>query len=116
VTGRELRQILRAADEDGGYVDNITVTDDSHLILPAGQPNGKGNHGCDPNLWWDGDYTLVASRDIVRTSWSDIALLSARSCVGPPPMCVTRDGSTPAAAHDRWQMSAPPNRPNVVAG
>jgi hypothetical protein len=65
VTGRELRRLLRAAGKNGGgYVDTITVADDYHLILPAGQPNGKGNHSCDPNLWWTGAYTLVARRDI----------------------------------------------------
>jgi uncharacterized protein len=64
VTGRELRRLLRAVGESGGYLDTITVARDSHLVLPAGQPNGKGNHGCDPNLWWAGDYTLVARHDI----------------------------------------------------
>ena len=64
VTGQELRRLLRAGDKNGGYVDTITVAEDSHLVLPAGQPNGKGNHGCDPNLWWADEYTLVARRDI----------------------------------------------------
>ena len=61
VTGRELRRLLGAAV---GYVDTITVTDGSHLVLPAGQLNGKGNHSCDPNLWWAAAYTLAARRDI----------------------------------------------------
>jgi hypothetical protein len=65
VTGSELRRLLRAAAEGRqGYVDTITVVEDSHLVLPAGQPNGKGNHSCDPNLWWAGAYTLVTRRDI----------------------------------------------------
>ena len=64
VTGQELRRLLRAGGESGGYVDTITVADDSHLVLPAGQSNGKGNHACDPNLWWADEYTLVARQDV----------------------------------------------------
>ncbi|MBL7257719.1 SET domain-containing protein-lysine N-methyltransferase [Actinoplanes sp. LDG1-01] len=57
----ELSRILSAAD---GYVDAINVDEDAHLVLPAGTANGKGNHGCDPNLWWGPPYTLVARREI----------------------------------------------------
>ncbi|WP_425825530.1 SET domain-containing protein [Streptomyces fractus] len=48
------------------YVDTIAVTDTSHLVLPprSEQSIGYSNHSCDPNLWWDGPYTLVARRDI----------------------------------------------------
>ena len=63
VTTTALRRLLGAAT---GYVDTITVADDAHLVLPAGWPGGKGNHGCDPNLWWAAPYTLVARRDIAR--------------------------------------------------
>ena len=61
VTSDELRGLLAVADS---YVDSITVADDAHLVLPAGQLNGKGNHSCDPNLWWAAPYTLAARRDI----------------------------------------------------
>jgi hypothetical protein len=61
MTGRELRRLLQGAT---GYLDTITVADDSHLVLPPGRPNGKGNHSCEPNLWWALPYTLVARRDI----------------------------------------------------
>jgi SET domain-containing protein len=61
VTGDELRVLLATAES---YVDTITVAPDAHLVLPAGRPNGKGNHSCDPNLWWAEPYTLVARRDI----------------------------------------------------
>jgi uncharacterized protein len=65
VTGAELRRLLsRALHCGGGYVDTITVAEDTHLVPPAGQTNGKGNHSCDPNLWWAAPYTLVARRDI----------------------------------------------------
>jgi SET domain-containing protein len=65
VTGAELRRILHRVQHcDGGYVDTITVAEDAHLVLPAGQANGKGNHSCDPNLWWAAPYMLVARRDI----------------------------------------------------
>ncbi|WP_203840957.1 SET domain-containing protein [Winogradskya humida] len=61
VTGQELQQLLT---ESTTYVDTITVFDDSHLVLPPAQPNGKGNHSCDPNLWWDEPYTLVTRRAV----------------------------------------------------
>jgi uncharacterized protein len=65
VSGPELRRLLHDARHSGpGYVDTITVADDRHLVLPAGQPGAKGNHSCDPNLWWAAPYTLVARRDI----------------------------------------------------
>ncbi|WP_107161858.1 SET domain-containing protein-lysine N-methyltransferase [Micromonospora sp. RP3T] len=62
VTDEELRDLL--ARPDRPYVDTITVADDLHLVLPPGRPNGKGNHGCDPNLWWDAPFTWVTRRDV----------------------------------------------------
>ncbi len=46
VTGRELQQIFTDAAQrpDHPYVDTITVGEDLHLVLPAGQPNHYGNH------------------------------------------------------------------------
>jgi hypothetical protein len=65
VTADDLVALLTAGRASGlGYLDTITVTDTVHLVLPPGRPNGKGNHGCDPNLWWAGPYTLVARRDV----------------------------------------------------
>ncbi|MEV1167955.1 SET domain-containing protein [Nonomuraea sp. NPDC049784] len=46
------------------YVDTIDAYGDLHLVLPLGQPIGKSNHSCDPNLWWVGPYTLAARRDL----------------------------------------------------
>ncbi|GAA3239921.1 SET domain-containing protein [Dactylosporangium siamense] len=66
VTWPQLQELLREAATRPGrpYVDTITVTGALHLVLPPGNRNGKGNHGCDPNLWWVDAYTLVARRDI----------------------------------------------------
>ncbi|WP_083971000.1 SET domain-containing protein [Actinoplanes awajinensis] len=61
VTGDDLLRLLAVSTH---YVDSITVARDTHLVLPPGQPNGKGNHSCDPNLWWATPYTLVARRDV----------------------------------------------------
>lgn len=61
VDTQTLRRIFERSDS---YVDAITVGDDEHLVLPPGTPNGLGNHSCDPNLWWDGPFELVARRDI----------------------------------------------------
>jgi uncharacterized protein len=66
VSWPELDELFaRAARQpDPPYLDTITVTGELHLVLPPGRPNGKGNHGCDPNLWWTGAYTLAARRDL----------------------------------------------------
>jgi uncharacterized protein len=66
VTEAGLRRAFRSAAEQPGppYIDTITVGEDTHLILPAGSPNGAGNHGCDPNLWWTDAFTLVARRTV----------------------------------------------------
>jgi uncharacterized protein len=61
LSGRELTGLLA---DSSAYVDTINVDEDVHLVLPPGRPNGKGNHGCDPNLWWGAPYTLLARRDI----------------------------------------------------
>jgi hypothetical protein len=66
VTEEELRNpFARAAEQRGRpYIDTIAVADGMHLVLPTGNLNGKGNHGCDPNLWWVGPYALATRRDI----------------------------------------------------
>ena len=66
VTGPELQAAFDAAAADPAhpYIDTYTVDEDLHLILPPRRPSGYGNHGCDPNLWWTGAYTLAARRDI----------------------------------------------------
>jgi hypothetical protein len=32
--------------------------------LPPGSPNRFGNHSCDPNLGWAGEYTLLTIHDV----------------------------------------------------
>jgi uncharacterized protein len=66
VSSAELQVIFdTAANEQAHpYIDTITVDDDLHLVLPSRCPNGFGNHGCDPNLWWIDAYTQAARRDI----------------------------------------------------
>jgi hypothetical protein len=65
VTRAELDELIAVATRQPNppYLDSITV-DELQLVLPLGSPNGKGNHSCDPNLWWAGPYTLTARRDI----------------------------------------------------
>lgn len=64
----ELQDLLTGAAlrPDGPYIDTIAVTETTNLLLPprSEQSIGYSNHSCDPNLWWDGPYTLVARRDI----------------------------------------------------
>jgi hypothetical protein len=66
VTWPELRTLFEdaARQPDRPYIDTITVTDTLHLVVPPGRPSGKGNHSCDPNVWWVDAYTLAARRDI----------------------------------------------------
>jgi uncharacterized protein len=61
VSTTELRDLLARASS---YVDTIQVGPDLHLVLPPDTPNGKGNHSCDPNLWWSDPWVLEARRDI----------------------------------------------------
>jgi uncharacterized protein len=61
VSGDELRELIASASR---YVDTITIAPDQHVVLPPGTANGKGNHSCDPNLWWVDALTLAARRDI----------------------------------------------------
>ena len=63
VSGDELRAMFAVPDHP--YIDTITVGGELHLVLPPRQPNGYGNHSCEPNLWWVDVYTLAARRDIV---------------------------------------------------
>jgi SET domain-containing protein len=60
----ELSRLLAQGVGNDQYVDTITVAEDSHLVLPPGTPNGRGNHSCDPNTWWTDSWTLAARRDI----------------------------------------------------
>ena len=66
VSTAELRDLLARASSSSAssYVDTIQVGPDLHLVLPPDTPNGKGNHSCDPNLWWADPYALEARRDI----------------------------------------------------
>lgn len=66
VAWRELRDMLSLAarQPDHPYIDSIALTGTLHLVLPPGRPNGKGNHSCEPNLWWVDAYSLAARRDI----------------------------------------------------
>ncbi|MEV0568625.1 SET domain-containing protein-lysine N-methyltransferase [Dactylosporangium sp. NPDC050588] len=66
VTWAEISDMLAEAARRPGspYIDTITVSGTLHLVVPPGRPNGKGNHSCDPNLWWVDAYTLAARRDI----------------------------------------------------
>jgi uridine kinase len=119
----ELRDLLARASSpasDMSYVDTITVGPDRHLVLPPGTPNGKGNHSCDPNLWWSGPYTLVARRDIAAgeeltndyatsTRWTSFAM----ACACGTALCrgtVTGNDWTLRSLHERygdhWTMSS----------
>lgn len=60
VSDAELTDMFRRPE----YVDTIGVDEGVHLVLTPGSDNRFGNHSCDPNLGWAGEYTLVTTRDI----------------------------------------------------
>ena len=66
VSTEELAALIAAADADpdAPYVDTTTVDEDVHLVLPPRSIAHYANHSCDPNLWHDGAYDVVARRDI----------------------------------------------------
>jgi len=49
---------------DGAYIDSIAVSPGRHLVLPSGSIAHFGNHSCDPTMWHEGAYDLVARRAI----------------------------------------------------
>jgi SET domain-containing protein len=57
-----LRELMDASEE---YVDTIIVAEDVHLVLAPGSDNRFGNHGCDPNLGFADEYSLVTLADVV---------------------------------------------------
>ncbi|AXK34108.1 SET domain-containing protein [Streptomyces armeniacus] len=96
VSEQELQDLFTAAalQPDRPYIDTIAVTETEHLVLPprSEQFIGYSNHDCDPNLWWEGPYDLVARRDIptdeeltsdYATSTWDPQFVLACSCGSP---------------------------------
>ena len=63
VTDAELAAVFASATE---YVDALSIDADLNLVLPGRTPAGFGNHSCDPNLWWGGDYYSLITRRPVR--------------------------------------------------
>lgn len=99
VSHQELQDLFAAAGLDPGrpYIDTIAVTETMHLVLPPRneQSIGYSNHGCDPSLWWEGPYTLLARHSIApdeeltsdyATSTWDSQFVLACSC-GSPTSC-----------------------------
>ena len=64
VSTSELHELVRRVEADGGFVDTLTIDDDSHLVLPPGTVAHYGNHSCDPSTWLGAPLELVARRDL----------------------------------------------------
>ena len=81
VTTNELAKLFAVAETTSRYVDTIQIEADSHLVLPEGSTAHFGNHSCDPNLWYDGEFILIARRHIARNEEAtvDYATFSAVS-------------------------------------
>ena len=63
VTDDELRHLLAQAVSTGGYVDSNGVSADRHLVLDDSIAR-FGNHSCDPTVWLDGSFSLVARQPL----------------------------------------------------
>jgi hypothetical protein len=65
VDSGELNALIDAANQGkAAYADTIAIDQDVHLVLPPATLAHFGNHSCEPNLWHDGPFDLVARRDI----------------------------------------------------
>jgi hypothetical protein len=108
VSHRRLRELFAAAAGEPGhpYIDTITVGEDLHLVLPPRRPNGYGNHGCGPNLWWIGSYELAARRAFgagdYATSTDDPAFRMPCRCGSP--LC------RGVVTGNDWRLQAPRTR------
>lgn len=61
VTDDELHHLLAQAVSTDGYVDSSGVSADQHLVLDDSLAR-FGNHSCDPTVWLDVSFSLVARR------------------------------------------------------
>ncbi len=43
---------------------SVMLDDDRNLLIDPAHPVRFGNHGCEPNLWMDGAFTVAARRAI----------------------------------------------------
>ncbi len=78
VDAAELRALIDTSDD---YVDTIVVAEDTHLVLAPGGDNRFGNHGCDPNLGFADEYSLVTLQDL--TEGDELLVDYAMSTVDP---------------------------------
>ncbi|WP_250037813.1 SET domain-containing protein [Paractinoplanes maris] len=101
VSTGELAGLLEGSRD---FVDTITVGEDSHLVLPSARDNGKGNHSCDPNLWWGAPYTLTARRDVAAGEelTNDYATSTGVDAFTMPCRCGARRCRGLVTGHD-WQ-------------
>ncbi|MBB5787812.1 SET domain-containing protein [Jiangella mangrovi] len=63
VTDAELQALFD--DPAVGYVDTVSVYEDSNLVLPADAAGEGCNHGCDPDLWWADPFELRTRRPVL---------------------------------------------------
>jgi hypothetical protein len=105
VTGPVLSALLQQPGHP--YIDTITVTATLHLVLPPDRPNGKGNHSCDPNLWWTDAYTLTARRniDVDEELTNDYATSTASPDFTMPCHCASPHCRHVVTGND-WQLPA----------
>ena len=105
VTDVELEEVFAEADRTGRYVDTLHVDTDRHLVLPANSTAHFGNHSCDPNVWLDGPFDLVARRDIASGEevTVDYATFSTMPSFAMTCQCATTSCRGRVTGND-WQL------------
>ena len=104
VSTAELDALIAAADV---YVDSTTVHEDVHLVLPAGSVAHFANHSCDPNLWHDGAFDVVARRDITTGDELTVDYATSAGAAGLQMGCACGTGACRGEiTSDDWRIAA----------
>lgn len=64
VSTAELHRLVADAEAADDYVDTIAVSEDTHLVLPAGTTVHYGNHSCEPTMWLVGADAFATCRSV----------------------------------------------------
>jgi SET domain-containing protein len=102
VSTPELDALIAAAD---AYVDSTTVDEDVHLVMPTGSVAHFANHRCNPNLWHDGPYEVVARRDIAAGEELTVDYATSAGAAGLRMVCACgADACRGEVTSDDWRI------------
>jgi hypothetical protein len=93
------------ADPDAPYVDTTTVDEGTHLVMPPRTVAHFANHSCDPNLWHDGAFEVVARRDIATGEELTVDYATSAGAAGLAMRCKCGTGSCRGeVTSDDWRI------------